>query len=610
MEYYAHQDTVKAVLELREVYPTKPLEWACEKVGVSRATYHRYAKEVKQGEACISDRDLGGRPAKFQLTTEEVTRLRYLVSRYDGSFDYAIKKAAHDTHFSPEVRGMILDIQDRAARRGQKERWPEALRRLGRVTPAEMDELRGKKHSEKTTLMPRIGLYGIDANGEKIFMKANSSWSMDDESINRPYLVRCNVHPDIIDQVDERYHWKLCRQVLKVKDIYSRAWLGMMGVGRERDQYRGEDILRFIKFTADAWGTLPEELILEQGRWKGNALQGVEVCNGHKNIRWGGLDKIVRLTYKPTSNGKTWLESDLRRGQRETAFIGEDVGHSRGEMELANKHYLQIQRQARLLEEGKIPEVLRDPLDLGFLPQGDMEEIEAKALETLNWTPMQMSNHGNQVKVPMDLYQNAITPRPIPDAERWRFYPVKREKAITRGGMIECAVEGYQMTFMFVVNGVQDDLHLENGYRCLIAFDPAQPNLGCVVANAEISSKNRHGFGFGEIMITAPLHEGVPIHGDARGQQKNYKKAASASVRNGFAAVKKHHKDERAARITHTVNRAGEARQHANRPDADLMAANATANAPRAARRAPAPLPDLDMIERRESAMRAKQLIV
>ena len=81
-----------------------------------------------------------------------------------------------------------------------------------------------------------------------------------------------------------------------------------------RDQYRAEDILRALYFTIQAHGTMPDELIFEQGRWMGNAIRGIEVSNGHGLVRWGGIDALMRINYTHSPLGKassSILSSDL-----------------------------------------------------------------------------------------------------------------------------------------------------------------------------------------------------------------------------------------------------------------------------------------------------------
>lgn len=594
MEFQRHTDIVSSVRELQDVHPDKSLDWACAKLRISRGTYYRYAANVKQGTACVRDRNPGGRPAKFALTDAEVMAARKLVAKHEGSIDFAMPLFADDPACTHKTRELINDEIERAARYGRKPRWPEKLRQKVRVTAIELAQMRGDKSTGNLSLAPRIGLFHRDEQGEDHFIKTHSIWTMDDESANQPYLVPFLPHPDLRDRVDPRYHFKLCRQALFALDIYSAAWLGVEAIGRERDQYRGEDILRFIQHLIDSQGTMPETLILEKGRWMGTAIHGISTHDGHRNVMWGGLDELMRIEHKNDSRGKAWIETAFNFKQRALAQSGEDVGRVRGEFEAASKHWLQIQKQAAMLEEGRMPEVLRDPLALGFMTQQQFEELHAQKMFELNCRSKTREGFTRAV-VPNDLLQNAITPRPLPQSERWRFNPIKDEAVIVRGGMIVKSVKEYGQ-FNFAVNGVLDDVHFENGYRVLIAFDPQMPERGCVIANAETGSKNRHGYKFGQVMLTAPPLNRVPIIDDSMQRGTNWKKKASTAARAGFAQVKRSLTDERATRIRQTLDHQGRLTRVSNRPDPATAATS-----PPSSRRTAAPI-DLEALRRSERA--------
>lgn len=598
MEFTSHKEVVRSVRELQASHPQQSLEWACARMKISRGTFYRYESHVKQGDSCVRERNPGGRPAKFILTPEETIALRKLVARHEGSVEFAVPEFANDAACTHETREMINQELERAARLGRKPRWPVSLRRLVRVTTIELAQMRGQKSTGNLSMAPRIGLFHRDEAGEDHFIRAHSIWTMDDESANQPYLVPFAVHPDLRDRVDPRYHFKLCRQALFALDIYSAAWLGVEAIGRERDQYRGEDILRFIQHLIDSQGTMPETLILEKGRWMGTAIHGISTHDGKRDVMWGGLDELMRIEHKNDSRGKAWIETAFNFKQRAMAQSGEDVGRVRGEFESATKHWLQIQKQAAMLEEGRLPEGLRDPLALGFMTQPQFEELHAQKMFELNCRSKQREGFDRAV-VPNDLMQNAITPRPLPDAERWRFLPVKDEAVIVRGGMIVKSVREYGQ-FNFAVNGVLDDVHFENGYRVLIAFDPQMPERGCVVANAETGSKNRHGYKFGQVMLTAPPLHRVPIIDDSMQRGTNWKKKANTAARAGFAQVKQSLTDDRAVRIRQTLDHQGRLTRVSNRPESGPHSPSAEPKPSRT--RSVRPAIDLEALRRSERA--------
>ena len=561
--------------ELKNEHPDWPAPRLLRMCGISKPTLHRWMKQLKRDVPPTPKKT--GRPPKFpELHGAEFTALRALVVKHEGSIEFAVPEFITDPACSPGLAAIIQKEIETAAVKRRKPDWPGSLRRQIRATDAELAHFRGQRHAGNVSLAPRIGLFHRDEQGRDHYIKANSVWIADDETSNQRYLVPIRVHPDIIDRVDPKYHWKLCGQLFKFQDFYSARWLSVTTIGRERDAYRGEDIPRFILQTIDAMGTMPEELLFEKGRWMGTAVHGIPVWNGRKEIMWGGLDPLMKITHASDSRGKAWIETGFSFSQRACAQGGEDIGRSRGEFENATEHYLQIQRQAAMLEEGRIPDVLRDPIALGFLTASQCEELHSNAMWKVNCLPKVREGFEGAV-VPNDLYEHTIPPRPLPVSERWRFLPHKAQRVITGGGKITVSIKPYGK-FQFIVNGVikkkdgSGDIHLDNGHRALIAFDPQRPDLGCVVGNMEMGSMNREGYGFGEIMGTAEHLAPVPYRDDSADYSRpNYKKRATAAVRNGFAAVKQHLKDERAARIVQTLDEQGRFTRAGNRPDVPLI---------------------------------------
>jgi hypothetical protein len=377
---------------------------------------------------------------------------------------------------------------------------------------------------------------------------------------------------------------RLCRQMLVCNDLYSGMWLGVETIGRERDAYRAEDILRFILHCIDAHGTMPQRLILERGRWDSKAVHGVEVWDGQRHVLWGGLGELMEISNGFDSRHKAALESNLNPLQTALAHTGTDIGRKRGEFELATNKYLAVQ-QGRL-----------DPRAAGFLEQGASLDLHAKAMDELNRRPKTRAAFDKQV-VPMDLFDDAIVARPLPACERWRFYPVKREATIRRGGLIEVAVKEYPRSFIFAVNGVNDDVCLENGYAVLIAFDPARPDLGCHVANAEMGAKNRHGYGFGQKIIQAPVYEDVPMWSERGVEGPALKKRAASAHRAGFAGIKRHLGDHRPMRIVQQLSEDGRVARISNR--GEEPAGEPRVETPRTTRRRTPAAEDIRARERR-----------
>lgn len=588
IEFQHQTEVVRTVGELRAVHPEKPIDWICSKAGISRPTFFRFKKNVETGAACINDtKNTGGRPPKFTLSEEEALALRAHCLKHD-SMRYAIEQFARDERCSADTRTKILEELDRAARRSRDPQWPVSLQRAARVTANERAEFRGKKHLQSIALAPRKGMFWEDASGQRHLIRSHTAWMMDDYSTNQPYVIEVPVWEGgrVVGTTPQ-----VCRQMLVCGDLYSGMWLGVESIGRERDAYRAEDILRFILHCIDAHGTMPQRLILERGRWDSKAVHGIEVWDGHRHVLWGGLGALMEVSNGFDSRHKAALESNLSVLQTALHHTGADIGRKRGEFELATTKMLAV-------NAGRL-----DPRAAGFLEQAASEELHAKAMDALNRRPKTREAFDKPV-VPMDLMEDAIVPRPLPVSERWRFCPVKREATIRRGGLIEVAVKEYPRSFLFAVNGVEENVCLENGYAVLIAFDPARPDLGCHVANAEMGSRNRNGYGFGQKILHAMPMDDVPMWSEKGVEGPTLKRRAASAHRAGFVGIKKHLGDHRPLRVAQSLDEDGRVNRSSNRPEQTLAEPRAAAPRPTVARRAL----NADAIAEMERRMQAEEI--
>lgn len=503
---------------------------ACAMVGIAQSSYQCWEKKVKAGgEAALkADYSGCGRPAKFELSETEERALRGLVLM-SGSVTWAVEHFAR-THADcrHETREAIFAELDIAAREKRYARWPVSVHRAANVTPEEKASFRGSKHMESISFSPRKGLFFVDEAGRNVPLTPHAVWVMDDYSTNQPYW---------IDTEDEAK--RLCRQTLAAMDVASDAWLSVEMIGRERDQYRAEDILRFILRTIDAQGTMPLYLLLERGRWESSAVHGLDlkcVSPKYEGRTWGGLDELFGIIHGFSSRHKAMLESSFNILQRALAHSGREIGRVRGEFEAATKDYLAIQNQARLIERGGTPRKLIDPAERGFLSMDEAREAHWKAMQYLNGRGKHRAATGT-VEVPNDLLSMCDVMRPLPECERWRFLPIKRIGTV-RGGFVEASVAPYKQPFRFQINGLPDDTDLPSGYRVLYAFDPAMPEMGAYVCNGEVGAANRDGYRLGEYLKTAPNGQDAPQF-DLRGggYKDSSKRRASTRARTSFAAI-------------------------------------------------------------------------
>lgn len=489
---------------------------ACSAAGVSVANYTRWASAMADGGLeALSAAKPTGRPRSFELTDDETNALRGLTATFD-SVRYAIEAFPRHDCCQPTTRAKINEILDRAARAGREPHFPRALCRAAFVTEDERMRLRGQKHAQAKEFSPRKGMWFEDAEGNKMPILAHTVWTMDDYSANQPYIVTA-----------EDGQSRLCRQYLMAQDVFSSAWIGSEAIGRERDAYRGEDILRFILRTIDGQGTMPRFLLLERGRWDSRAVHGLPLNDDPSGPRWGGLDDLFCIKHGFTPRHKAALESNLSLLQRALSHSGTEIGRTRSEFEDATKALLAVQA-------GRL-----DPLKAGFLPLGASSELHWQAAQQLNARPKSRVNF-DQAVVPNDLLQQAEERRPLPPDERWRFFPVKRAGTV-RGGFVEVALEHWPRSFRFQVNGVLDGLYLDNGHAIFIAFDPAQPHLSAMIANAETGTRNRAGWPLGYNLVLAPQETEAPQFTlRPGGYADGNKRKANATARTSFAAIKPH----------------------------------------------------------------------
>lgn len=523
------------------------LNAACKLASVPKASYKGWKRKLDAHGLIRDDRTLSsGRKAKFQLTETETNALRGLTMKHN-SFAFAVEVFARSPQCSDATSEMITSVLTEAQRHQRQPKFPLALQRLARSSDLEDDMIRGPKAADGHADGSTKGMFWETLEGELRPIGPMAVWQLDDYSTNQPYAI-----PTLENGQ------RLCRQILAALDVYSSGWLGVHHVGRERDAYRVEDILRFILHLIDAHGTMPEALMLEQGRWKAEAILGIELPDG-SGRRWGALNDLFHVIHGYTSRHKAALESNFRILQTALRLSGRDIGSYRGEMEGGTKSYLKVQN-------GKL-----DATRAGFLTQADSSQIHEEAMQYLNARGKYRKAFGGRHLVPDALLNDLWTPRPLPAGERWRFHPVKKLASV-KGNFVECrAGEHYEGHFIFRVNGILDDIYFQPGHKVLIAFDPLHLERGAILANAERGTLNRCGWRMGQNLLTAPPYEMTPQFSFRPHQVETApQKKANAAVVSSFKAIRPFCKPGLA--ITHMADGRGqsaEIRRNEN-PDAVL----------------------------------------
>lgn len=463
----------------------------------------------------------GGR-VKYPLTENEALILRACVlarSTEDAThFALAVEDFSNHPGCSPETRALIIAEFERAAVARRLPHWPTSIRRAGMPTIQEAAWFRGPKHATHVEQVDRRGCHWIDETGVRHEIRPHTIWESDDASDNEP---RRSIDPDTGAQI-------LTRQALWTQDVYSAALLGLTQVARARDAYRIEDVADHMFDCVTTWGW-PDIMRLEMGDiWNGRFFHGfiptlpgtTHILPGWpKDITWGGL--TCRITNVHKSKGKGGIEGSFNLLQAMSAHASLSIGRDRGEFEEATRALIRGHRT--------------DDIDERFWSMDIAPESMRAVAERFNQRAKIRRMFGRHPVVPADLLKNARGPALLP-SDHWRFAPIKRT-AVVRGGHIEVSVDHYPRSFRFKVNGVSDNLHLDNGYTVLIAFHPGRPQQGCWLFNAEFGVRNRDGLGRAERLICAPHAEDVPQIDFSRAGDFSTRKKANAAVRRSFRAI-------------------------------------------------------------------------
>lgn len=483
------------------------LRRACWENGVSAASYSRWKKQVEEGGLdALAIKKPTGRPPAVRFDEFDLGRARWHRLTKE-SLPAAVHFYIHDPESDPAIVDKLRRIEERGLEAGKDPSYPMSVRRAFEVTEDEKARFRSKKAMHDTEMVTRRGLIWIDEEGMPQDLLPGDLWELDDYSANQPYTY--------LDPMTGELN--LGRQILAGMDVGSAGWLGFDLIGRERDAYRGEDIVRFIARLLRSHGC-PRFLRLERGSWDSSFIHGIDDGQGGK---WGALDALTHIVHTWKSKGKGTIEGSFNPLQRWLGHAGRDIGRHAGEFESAAKAW----RQAKSAKSKP------DPRALGFWEQHHCAAGHEEAARLMNERPRTRKALGEKVSADDLRARLGWNTTPVPTAEAWRLLPVKDRRVLRAGHIIGKAGGGWP-EMEFVVNGI-DGLALETGHALFIAFDPADPTAGAVVANADISARNRTGFGFGQILLqNAPLAQLAPqidLSGRKHGTLDLRRKAAAAA---------------------------------------------------------------------------------
>ncbi len=527
---------------------------AALKLHIPPATLARWMVRLKE---CGGDMEEAlapvaiGRPVVFAPNELELAIARWMRCAKE-SLNVAAYFFARDERVRPEIAAVILAVEEKALRTGKDEVWPDSVRRAFRVNAREKAEHQGKKHAQQEEMVTHRGMFEILEDGSHKDILPGETWELDDYSANQPFTFKDPVTGELF----------LGRQVLAARDLCSAKWLAFKHIGRERDAYRGEDIVRYIEDLCRTWG-VPRRLRLERGSWESEAVHGIEVKG--MSSRWGDLRDLMLIEHVFKSKGKSIVEGGFNVLQRWLAHTGIDIGRRRGDFEEATKRMRQAQTTGA------------SPLDLGFLTDDESNLAHEEAARLINSRPMRRSHLEEKVSSD-DLAQRlGWHTKPFSEEHAWYFFPCKVKRTV-RAGSVEVSPGNGWPKVRFYLNGESGSVYFENGHQVLITYDPARPDLGARVCNGDLSKRNREGWNMGQCLLTGvkalPLAPQFNASGILTPHMPVRKKAAASTTFRAIRAAAGTHQPK-ATRETVVMdgkgNRASAGdmpRQDASQPDA------------------------------------------
>lgn len=459
-----------------------------------------------------------GREPKCALTEHEALILKGLIMAKSTQEALHVALAIELFRFHeaclPTTRIFIEQELDRAAQRRRLPTWPPSWRRAAYPTKQELAKFHGTKQSMVVEHMDRRSMTIVEVGDVVVPMQPHSIWEMDDASDNAP---RISIDP-------ATGKTSLNRQTLWTQDVFSGAMLGFTDVARDGDAYRGEDVADHVANSVRSHGR-PKILRLEMGKiWNGSFFHGIlpdDVPGWPEDEYWGGLDPIIKIENVHNSKGKGAVEASFNLLQTMLAHEAMDIGRFAGDYEVASK----LQTAAK--RSGKI--------DPRFWTAAQSAEKKYEICQWFNSRPKQRHAFGKDTVAPNDLLRGAKGDQ-MPDDQWWRFMPVK-QTATVRGGHVEISLKQYQFPFRFTVNGTTDGVHLDHGYRVLVAFHPGRPEEGCFIFNAELGARNREGYRRAEFICIAPVSVLKPQVSYSAHPSFDARKKASATVNRDYRAT-------------------------------------------------------------------------
>jgi hypothetical protein len=451
----------------------------------------------------------------LDITPEEQNKLRQLHIKC-GSFQYAVEALA-------DLPGTRAELRELINRHRARRNYPKALRRAARVTPEDNDQARGpKRFNLRVTTQLRTNTW-IDAAGQEHELVGGDIFECDDMSLNQPFWYEW---PYGGDKLSDMFGVRLGRQMLASIDTATGKWLGFDLIGRVRDAYRAEDVVRFLGRIGHFHGLPRLGFRLEHGVWASRSVRGVKgTCTDEGEVATlGSIRDAVAIHYVHSPKAKGIIEGSFDMLQTILSLSGIQIGRTRGEYEKTTALMLKC-------ADGRM-----HPKLAGFPYIGEIAERVNDA--------MRISDARNKMGrllqgIPQEKFSAAVAAAPlhaIAEEHKHLFLPHKAVKPIT-GGFVHCTVPHYgdKKPFSFAVP--PELVRLGRGYKLLVYFDPADPHAGARVFDAKTDGSLDFHSVLGQSYGVFPYVPPAPNLDFSRTKKNGHTKGYTAAARTSFRAV-------------------------------------------------------------------------
>jgi len=503
---------------------------ACAAAGVSFYKLARWRRAFRAGGVAELEDKRAGRsgrkPVAAKLTPAAAEHLRKLAVGC-GSLASAVDEFELSAVCPPEIKGVL------AARRS-RHHIPLSLRRAAASTPEQEAMFHGPKQFDEVAFIQRRDMTMIDPRtGERVRIQPGDWWEMDDQSTNQPFWFEL---PDgdaftrqgTADALARRHGVGLGRQGLFAVDIATGRWLSCELVGRPRDAYRAEDILRFMRRLFEDYGLPRFGIRLERGCWQSRSITGekIEMPEDQRRIVVHGLRNLgIHVEYVYKSRGKPFVEGGFDHLQTRMAIEAmkhgwKDIGRFRGDRERETAAMLRCKAGVVHPRESGFPHI---------------SELAVAYQDAMGFLNTHAKEGRLQAGIPDELFRAAIAADPLRKLDAKHagiFLPMKFDTRLA-GGHLQKTIMGRVYRFA----APEITARLGNGYRLFVAFDPSDPWRGAELYNLEEGTRNVSGLSLGAHVGTAEWSEDAPQFGLGSSETSEQRKRFTRAFRAAYAAA-------------------------------------------------------------------------